>query len=217
MHHVRHRAAQCFRHWLEHRGVNRAEQILAEILGLGEQDIEQPFGLLLQPVDLRLYFLLALLLDLRLLFLELILRQGKLREQILLRLRRQHGSLRRVLLFRDPLRFDAGQLDRQVEPGLVCLLRSRHFFSIRPLPLFSLGHRHRRFLTGSQFRHAPGSRRASPSLFTLRLDSDVLDLFLRGEVFLPLLHLVLRRPHQREHPLTPRGHLLLVVLFKLLP
>src|SRR5271163_3320933 len=104
MHYVRHRAAERFRHWFEHRGMDRTEQVLAEILGLGEEHIEQPFGLLLQPVDLRLYFLLTLLLDLRLLFLELILRLGELREKILLRLRREHGALRRVLFFRDALR-----------------------------------------------------------------------------------------------------------------
>ena len=127
MHHVRHCATQRFRDRFEHCGVNRTEQILAEILGLGEQNIEQPFGLLLQPVYLRLYFLLTFLLDLRLLFLELILRLGELREQILLRLRRQHGALRRVLFFRDALCFDAGQLDRQVEPGLVGFLRRCDF------------------------------------------------------------------------------------------
>ena len=88
MHHVRHRATERFRHWLKHRGMDRTEQILAKILRLGEQDIEQPFGLLLQTVDLRLYFLLTLLLDLRLLFLELVLRLRKFRKQILLRLRR---------------------------------------------------------------------------------------------------------------------------------
>jgi len=83
-----------FRHRLEHRGVDRTQQILAEVLGLGEQNVDQLFCLLLEAVELRLDLLLAFLLELRLLFLELVLRLGDFRVQILLRLRRQDGALR---------------------------------------------------------------------------------------------------------------------------
>ena len=61
-----------------------------------------------KPSNLRLQLLLALLLHLRLLFLELILCLSERSEQILLRLRRHYGSLRRVLFFRNPRGFDLG-------------------------------------------------------------------------------------------------------------
>jgi len=48
-----------FGHRLEHRGVDRTQQILAEVLGLGEQNVDQLFCLLLQAVELRLDLLLA--------------------------------------------------------------------------------------------------------------------------------------------------------------
>src|ERR1039457_4289221 len=92
-------------------GVDRTQQVLAEVLGLGEQNVDQLFCLLLQAVELRLDLLLALLPELRLLFLELILRLGDFSEQILLGLRRQDGALGRVLFFRYPFRFDPRQLD----------------------------------------------------------------------------------------------------------
>ena len=66
---VRRHAAQRLGHRLEHCGVDRIQQILAEVLGLGEQNVDQLLGLLLQAVELRLDLLLALLLELRLLFL----------------------------------------------------------------------------------------------------------------------------------------------------
>jgi hypothetical protein len=66
---VRRHTAQRFGHRLEHRGVDRTQQILAEVLGLGEQNVDQLFCLLLEAVELRLNLLLAFLLELRLLFL----------------------------------------------------------------------------------------------------------------------------------------------------
>jgi hypothetical protein len=71
------------------------------------------------------------LLELRLLLLELVLRLGDFRVQILPRLGRHNGTLGRVLFFRYPFRFDPRQLDGQIEPNLVGLLRRCLFLSRR--------------------------------------------------------------------------------------
>jgi len=60
-------------------------------------------------------------------------------------------------------------------------------------------------------------RGAPPQFIALRLDSDILDPFLRGEAFLPFLHLLFARHHEGEHFLLLLGRLLVGVLFELLP